>query len=1093
MDWLFPSIVATLLGSIVLAVTYYVLYRSDQRTFLRYYTYAWCLYTLRFLFMLCYEGWSDKHILLLMGSQLATLWSGVLLLMGTNAFLERKASLRWAYLAILISLYIVLTGGYAPSIMALSLPVFFLLGGLFIWIGIIFFRQQVLRGTYATVLGILFVVWGVHKADYPFLRPVEALAPWGYMLGAVLEIAVALGILMLYFQHAQSQITESKEKYRMIVENQNDLIVKYDADRRIIYASPSFCKATGRTEKELLGKGLIQHANPDDLEELTTALAELEHPPHIARYTESVRTVRGRRWFSWSAKALMDESGRIGEILSVGRDITEQKQAERALAESELKWRHVLINTPQIGIILDRQTRIRFVNRQFRKLTGWESQDLMGKNWLDLFEPNHRMEIKNNFEDLVFQGSFDKYAVFENEILTRDGELKNISWSIVVNTDANGNVADITCLGVDLTERKRTEKALRDSEAYMQSVFRAAPVGIGVVIDRVFKIVNDKFCRMLGYSARELLEQNAEMIYPSKSAYETVGKIKYDQIAETGTGTVETAMKTKDGKIISVLLSSTPIDARHHELGITFTALDVTNIKKAQEAVRQSEIKYRTMMEAIKDPVYICSQDHRIEYMNPAMINRTGFDATGELCHEVLHGLGEKCPWCRHQEINGPTHSDIDIVSPKDNRSYNVSSTIFENETGSFSKISVLRDNTQIKRLQDRLQQAQKMEAIGNLAGGIAHDFNNILFPIVGLAELLLEDLPQDSMEYQNVQEIHYAGRRGSDLVNQILAFSRQTELKMIPVWIQKVLKEVLKLSRTTIPSDITISQDIDEKCGKILIDPTQLHQVALNLITNAYHAVEPSGGKIHVSLSETDHSAENGEADSAPAPGRYAKLTVTDTGCGITPENMEKIFEPYFTTKDQGKGTGLGLSVVYGIVKEYKGDITVSSAVGKGTTFDVFFPLLETDGDRDHTNDTIPVAGGNETILLVDDEAAVIRLEKEILERLGYATVVRTSSVEALEAFKADPAAFDLVMTDMTMPNLTGLQLAREMMRIRPDIPILICTGFSERLDMNLVNSMGIKGMLMKPIVKSDLARMIREALDPAPLPDSSLITGGQ
>ncbi len=382
--------------------------------------------------------------------------------------------------------------------------------------------------------------------------------------------------------------------------------------------------------------------------------------------------------------------------------------------------------------------------------------------------------------------------------------------------------------------------------------------------------------------------------------------------------------------------------------------------------------------------------------------------------------------------------------------------------------------------MEGRLRQMQKLEAIGTLAGGIAHDFNNILCPIVGMSEMLLEDFDPQSPEYENTAEILKAGRRGSDLVKQILAFSRQTKHSMIPLRIQSILKEVLKLSQATLPANIKIVTDIQADCGLVMADPTHIHQVVMNLITNAYHAMDENGGRIEVHLAETE-IGNGAVVDGTLKHGCYAVLTVSDTGCGIAPDIIDKVFEPYFTTKPQGKGTGLGLAVVYGIVKEYGGDIKVTTEVGQGTSFRIYFPVKQKAAEAVAYEDTTEYPTGSEHILLVDDEAPVVRLESLLLERLGYAVTARTSSVEALAAFRANPYKFDLVITDMTMPNMTGEQLARALIAIRPDIPIAICTGFSERMNLEKAHAVGIKGFLSKPVVKSALARMVRQVLDGA------------
>ncbi len=387
----------------------------------------------------------------------------------------------------------------------------------------------------------------------------------------------------------------------------------------------------------------------------------------------------------------------------------------------------------------------------------------------------------------------------------------------------------------------------------------------------------------------------------------------------------------------------------------------------------------------------------------------------------------------------------------------------------------VAEDITNKKRAEQQLRQVQKMEAIGNLAGGIAHDFNNILAPIVGMSEILIDDLAPNSPEQEMAQEILKASLRATELVRQILAFSRQTEYKVIPVKIQSVLREVLKLCRATIPSDIEIMEDIQDDCSHVKADPTQIHQVAMNLITNAYHAIEGERGKIAVHLKEFELS-QSDLPDSSLKPGRYAHLAISDTGCGIDSSIIDKIFNPYFTTKEQGKGTGLGLATVYGIVREDQGDIKVYSELGKGSTFNIYLPVIEETAEIDTATKIKRLQTGKERILFVDDEEPIVDLQKIILERLGYQVTSFTSSIEALKAFHSDPKAYDLVITDMTMPQMTGDLLSRELREIRSDVPILICTGFSDRIDQHQSKIIGIDGFLMKPIVKSELSKKIRE-----------------
>lgn len=384
------------------------------------------------------------------------------------------------------------------------------------------------------------------------------------------------------------------------------------------------------------------------------------------------------------------------------------------------------------------------------------------------------------------------------------------------------------------------------------------------------------------------------------------------------------------------------------------------------------------------------------------------------------------------------------------------------------------------KRLETQLQQAQKMEAIGTLAGGIAHDFNNILFPIVGFSEMIREELPVASSLRDYANEIFLAAIRAKDLVDQILTFSRQGVKEAKPLKLQPIVKEALKLLRATIPTTIDIQKDLDPACGVVVADITQIHQIVMNLATNAYHAMEETGGVLKVSLKQIRLKPGHTAFQDLP-PGEYVCLTVADTGIGIEKSVLEKIFDPYFTTKAKGRGTGLGLSVVRGIVKSCQGDIRVYSQPGKGTEICVCLPIMERNQEDIQTTISIPIKGGTEKILLVDDEEAVAKMEQEMLAYLGYHVTICTSSLEASKAFKTNPDSFDLVVTDMTMPNMTGDQLAMELIKTRPDIPIIICTGFSERINQEKAAAMGMKGLLMKPLVRAEMAQMVRKALDEA------------
>ncbi len=392
------------------------------------------------------------------------------------------------------------------------------------------------------------------------------------------------------------------------------------------------------------------------------------------------------------------------------------------------------------------------------------------------------------------------------------------------------------------------------------------------------------------------------------------------------------------------------------------------------------------------------------------------------------------------------------------------------------------RMETEKKKLETMLRQAQKMEAIGTLAGGIAHDFNNILFPILGYSEMLLNDAPDDSDLKHDLNVIFNGAERARDLVKQILAFSRQREYELKPLKLHLIVKEALKLIKAVMPATIDIKQNVSKDCGLVMADYTQIHQVAMNLFTNAYHAMEKKGGKLNVTLKEVDLRVGDLRVDHLKNmlinPGTYVCITVSDTGIGMDQNIIDRIFDPYFTTKKEGKGTGLGLAVVHGIIKSHGGYVSVYSEPDKGTELHVYLPVIKNQQKTGQIN-TGHIKKGNERILVVDDQKMIIEIQQKMLKRLGYNVTALTSSLEALKTFQANPDNFDLIITDMTMPSMTGDQLAQKIMAIRTDIPIILCTGFSEKMSNEKAESLGIKDFLMKPVLLNDLSLTIRRVLD--------------
>lgn len=395
--------------------------------------------------------------------------------------------------------------------------------------------------------------------------------------------------------------------------------------------------------------------------------------------------------------------------------------------------------------------------------------------------------------------------------------------------------------------------------------------------------------------------------------------------------------------------------------------------------------------------------------------------------------------------------------------------------------LAIHRQDYEVQRMEmdQRLRQLQKNEAIGSLAGGIAHDFNNILTPIIGYTELLKEDIPKESPMWESIEQVLLAATRAKDLVKQILTFSRQHDQEIVHLRPHLIIKEVVKLIKSTIPSTIKVTESIHTDCRSIIADPTQIHQLTMNLLTNAYHAMEVDGGVLSISLQNVDIAGAGNTLDLTP--GSYVVLSVEDTGGGIDADLIDKIFDPYYSTKPLGKGSGLGLSVVYGIVKNYKGEIEVENRPGEGIKFNIYLPAVEEQPIIDPGLIERFQLKGTEKILLVDDEIAVLKLESLLLERYGYHIETMDNSKEAFIEIKNNPDKYDLLITDMTMPGMTGDQLTQEIRKVNSKLSIIICTGFSATMTPERAKSIGANGMLMKPVGGIEMARMVKDVLDKA------------
>ncbi len=892
-------------------------------------------------------------------------------------------------------------------------------------------------------------------------------------------------------KRTEEALKESEERYIELFERSLDCIYIHDFEGNFIDANPAALDLLGYTKEEITALNFASLLSEDELlKQGFNALRDIIEKGSQKDLSEyKIKKKNGDYVYVESKGSLLYKDGKPYAIVGIGRDITERKWTEEVLRKNEAKLAEsnqllagVLEHTHMMAVFLDPQFNFIWVNRAYADTCQQEPSFFPGKNYFDLYpdEENHAI-----FQRVVDTGEpfFVEARPFEFPDQPERG-VTYWDWSLIPVKDGMGKVTGLVFTLVEMTGRVWSEEALRESEEKYRGVFDESITAVYLFDDKKKFIESNKAgLDLLGYSREELLN----MSIPDVDADPIVVLPAHKQLLG-GERIInyEHQLKRKDGRIVTVLNNSRPLtDSEGNVVGMQSTLIDITERVQVKDALHESEEKYRKLFENESDAVMIFDAETLLfEDANEATLNLYGY-SKGQFLSLTVEDISaeiEKTRAVVQQLKEGkPEIKKIPLryFKKKDG-------SIFPGEisTGTFTSsgrkkiIGAVREVTERRQLESQLRQAQKMESIGTLAGGIAHDFNNILFAIVGNTELALEDIPEWNPVHANLEEIKASSLRAAGIVKQLLNFSRKADYELKPIDAVAVIKDALKFLRSTIPTTIEIRRHLPEKEAVILADPIQINQALMNLCVNSSQSMEETGGILEITVEKT--TMEEGVVKNFTdlAPGEYVKIAVSDAGPGIDSEIIDRIFDPYFTTKEIGKGSGMGLAVVLGIVKTHGGAIAVDSQPGKGVTFTMFFPVIaEKPVMEVKTPDEIP--RGNEMILFVDDEKSITIMTQKILERLGYRVETRLNPIEALELFRSKPDEFDLVITDMTMPQMTGVKLAKKLKDVRSDIPVIICTGHSSLIDEKKAEELGIAAYAMKPIEMSDIAGTIRKVLD--------------
>jgi len=884
---------------------------------------------------------------------------------------------------------------------------------------------------------------------------------------------------------AENLLRESEERFRNMFAAAATGIATSTPQGRFLQCNAAYCRMLGYTEEELRARDFASVTHPEDLT-LNVHLRDEVLAGKRDHFTMEKRYLKKSGEIVWtrhSVSAARTAAGEITAFIVVAEDITQAKQAREELQQRQNELQVLFDMMPAMVWFKDTQNGILRVNQRAAAATGKTVAEIEGKSMLEIFPRDAAKYFTDDLE--VIRTGAPKLEIIE-QLHDRLGNEILVQTDKVPVRDHTGQVTGIVVMAQDVTARKRTESRFRrlvESNAQCVLFWNA----IGQITD-----ANEAFLTLTGYTRADLAAGRINWMTMTPPEYACLDQLALREIAASGTcSTYEKEWIRKDGSRVPVFLGSAAFEDNSGE-GVCF-ALDLTERVKTEMALRQSEKRFKTLFEQAAvgvAQVSVSTGNHvqvnnrfceivgrgpeELHRLSPADISHPQEDV---LCQQLLGQVrsGAIREYTVEKRYLRPDGSEVwagvtvsAMWAPGDAPDY---------------VMAVVQDITTRRHLEDSFRQAQKMEAMGTLAGGIAHDFNNILASINGYTHLAQMVMTGNSEVREYLDAVLQAGERATALVKQILAFSRQERVERAPVQLGPILKETLKLLRATIPVTTEFVISLAEDAPTVLADTNQIHQIMMNLGTNAWHALPEGAGRIEFRLEQCLVDELYVARQPRLRPGLYARVSVRDTGCGMSEATLHRIFEPFFTTKPTGQGTGLGLSVVHGIMESHDGIVTVESQPGVGTVFHLYFPALLHEVSTPADELGLVPFGSGERILLVDDEELLTKLGHKMLGKLGYEVVVTTQPLVALEMVRADPSHFALVITDQTMPGMTGLALASQLLKIRPGLPILLMTGFSLIVTPENVRAAGIRQLLLKPASLHALGSAIHAALaNPAP-----------